>query len=296
MAQQHIRADTGPIIIQQRVSGADPTQAPKALYLAGNWEFVPATTLTRLLGPRGTPIGVIPFVGEQMINIEVTGETGFGVEAARLLGDATFSAASTDAAAHMISAYAVGGAVKNRSGLINALAAVGGASLDAAAVGSVYEMRLEVTAVAAINMPPTVSGALYRISPVIERISGTTNVFMTALDADDYASFYPNGSDAEIGDTAKIIFDVDEPSDGAVELTWDNPQVPLTKITCMSGRESGNSFAYLEADNCVPIDASFSQERGAVPGIPTSFLCLGAGARFRQIDFSRANATNSGNA
>ena len=294
MALQHIRADTGPIIIQQRVSGADPTQAPATLYLAGNWEFTPATTLTRLLGPRGTPIGVIPFVGEQMINIEVTGETGAGVEAARLLGASAFAAAAAAAASHVISAYAVGGAVKPRAGLVSAMAALGAPVVIA--VGSVYELRLTVTAVAAdANSPPEASGLLYRISPTIEPIS-TTAVFMAALDEDDFASFYPLGSNAVVGDTAKIIFDVDEPSDGAVELTWDNPQVPLTKITCMSGRETGNSFAYLEADNCVPIDATFSQERGAVPGIPTSFLVLGAGARFRQIDFARENATVPGNA
>ena len=294
MANQAIRADTGPIIIQQRVSGANPTQEAKTLYLAGNWEFVPATTLTRLLGPRGTPVGVIPFVGEQMINIEVMGETGVGVEAARLLGDSMFSAAAAAAASHLISGYAVGGAVKPRTGLVAALGAVG--ALNAAAIGSVYELRLTVTAVAAdANSAPEATGSLFRISPVVEPVD-TTDVFMAALMADDFASFYPDGSDAAVGDTAKIIFGVDEPSDGAVELTWDNPTVPLTHITCMSGRETGNSFAYVEADSCVPIDGTFSQERGAVGGIPTSFLVLGAGARFRQIDFSRENATIPGNA
>ena len=289
-----IRADTGPVILQVR-TGATPDEPPTTIYLTANWELVPATNLTRLLGPRGTPVGVVPFVGEQMINLEVTGETSRQIEAGRLLGGSTFSAAAAAPATHLLSAFLTGsGGLEDRAGLVSALAAMGGGSLATDAPESVYELRLEVTAAGAASMRPEASGTLYRISPIPTLVSDTTGVFNMALDDMDFASFYTTGTTAAVGDTANIIFSVDGASHGAVEMTWDNPQVPITKIVAMSGREAGNAFAYVEADNCVPIDPTFRQERGSVTGIPTQFLVLGATARFRQVDYTEALAAVAG--
>ena len=284
---QNARADIGPCLIQVR-DGATPDEAPATLYTIAKWEFIPAVNLTRLLGPMGAPVSVVPFVGEQMINLEVTGETAALIEGSRLMGKSTKTDAQAANSLNLIGAFTDGGAFKNRPALKTALAAIGGGTLAANATPSAYELRLTVTTASDDGKLPMVSGALWRISPRPTLIATTTEVFGTALGATDFASFYNDAAGAAVGDTAKVLFSVDAPTRRAIEWTWDDPKVPLTKIIALSGRESGNVFTTLEADNCVAIDPTYGQERAVPSAIATSYLVLGAGAILRQTDYAEA--------
>ena len=286
---QVVRADAGPVIIQMSEFGADPTLPAATIYTSTKWSFTPGTTITKLSGPRGTPITAIPFVGEQVIELEWMGEAVASIEASRLLGKSTFTGETAANAIELLSGFATGGGLKDRADLATALAAIGGGALAGAAVPTVYEIRMVLTDAAA----PAATGSLYRITPIPTLIADTTDVFDTALIAADFASFFEAGAGTDT-DTAVVVFNVSGPTRGKVELTWDNPTIPRTKILAMSGRETGNAFSYLEADNCIAEEGTYGFERGAVSAIPTKFTVLGATARLVQIDYQQALAAVDG--
>lgn len=286
---QTVRADVGPIILQVSQFGASPTHPASTIYTTGKWTFTPGTTLTKLTGPRGAEVTAIPHVGQQMIEIEWMGDAPGTVEAARLLGTATFGPAVATNAIEFLDAFAIGDGIKDAAGLRTALAAVGGGALAADVKPSVYEIRTTLTDAAT----PEATGTLFRISPIPVQITDTTDVFGTALDADDFASLWKAGGGVA-GDTATVVFEISSPRRGRVEITWDEPQVPRTSILCMSGRETGNAFSYLTAENCVAEEGTYGFSRGAVDAIPTKFICLGATAKLVQIDYARALAAVPG--
>ena len=285
---QTVRADVGPIILQVSQFGANPTLPAQTIYTTGKWTFTPGTVLTKLTGPRGATVTAVPHVGEQTIEIEWMGDAPGSVEAARLLGTATFGGATSANALEFLDAFAIGDGIKDRDGLTKALAAVGGGNLAGDVKPSVYEIRTTLTA-----LDPTATGRLFRISPIPVEITDTTDVFSAALSAGDFASLWKAG-DGTIGDTATVVFEVSSPRRGRVEIAWDEPQVPRTSILCMSGRETGNAFGYLTAENCVAEEGTYGFSRGAVDAIPTKFICLGATARLVQIDYNRSLASVPG--
>ena len=285
---QTVRADVGPIILQVSNFGANPTQPAHTIYTTGKWTFTPGTVLTKLTGPRGATVTAIPHVGEQMIELEWMGDAPASVEAARLLGTATFGGATSANQLEFLDAFAIGDGLKDAAALRTALAAIGGGSLAGDVKPSVYEIRTSLTA-----LDPTATGTLFRISPIPVQITDTTDVFSAALSAADFASLWQAG-EGTIGDTATVVFEVSQPRRGRVEIMWDEPQVPRTSILCMSGRETGNAFSYLTAENCVAEEGTYGFSRGAVDAIPTKFICLGATAKLVQIDYTKALAAVPG--
>ena len=286
---QVIRADAGPVIVQISEFGADPMLPANTIYTTSKWSFMGGTQLTKLSGPRGTPITVIPFVGEQTIELEWMGEATAAIESARMLGRPIFTGGTVAKAAELLSGFAVGAGLKARAGLEAALAAIGGGNLAADAPETVYELRMTLTDAAT----PTASGTLYRITPVPVLIDDTTDVFAAALTPADFSSFFVAGA-GEDADTANVVFNVSGATRGKVEMTWDDPHVLRSKILLMSGRETGNAFSYVEADNCIVEEGSYGFERGAVSAIPTKYTVLGATARLVQIDYAAALAAVPG--
>ena len=291
MALQHVRADVGPIVLQVRESGADPTTPPRTVYTAGEWSFATGVENTWLMGPRGPAVTAIPFVNEQMISVTLQGGGGRELVGARLLGNNVFGAASAAADAKLMDSYVVGAGAKDRAGRVAALDAL---ALGAAVEPSVYELRLAITdAGTAGSDDAEASGTLFRISPIPVAVTDQTDVFAAAPTAAMLGMFFEAGSGA-IGDTMNVIFEVDAPTDGALEVDWLNPKVNLVSILCMSGREVGNSFVYVYTDSGVSADSTITMTRAGVPDVPANFRVLGANARLRVVDFTEALASVPG--
>lgn len=284
-----VRADVGPIMMQVRDFGAAaPSRAPQMFYTSGKWAFRSGVRLEHLKGPRGVEVATVPFLENQGLDIEAM-ETGHEIEAARLLGTATYGAAAAAPSLELVDAFAIGAGLNARASVVTALAAIGGGALAADVVPSLYELRLTLTNPAG----PVATGALWRISPIPQLLADTTEVFGVALTPADFASFFTDMQGAA-DDTGSVVFAVHGPSDGNVELDFTTPAVPRVDVVAMSGRESGNSFAFVRLPNCVVPESTFEMERGAVANVPTSFLCLGGGARFVQRDYAADIAAVSG--
>ena len=270
--EMRLRAGTGPIIVQVYEPGQSPTRPAVTLYTVGAWELVPGVQLTKIAGPRGTPVQALAHVREQVINITPHGETRAFLEAGRVHGDVEEIAGSDVPVLRLMNAFAVGAGLKDQAGLE---AVLGALALTPGHASGLYEIRLELTDAAA----PAATAQLWRLTGSAPVRLGDAALFAAALDGGD---FYTAGAGV-VGDTAVVVLTADAPVVEGVEITWEgNPRARLFRVLAMSGRETGNEWAVLTADSCAVDEAAYSAERGAVPEIPYKLTVLGADARLRQ--------------
>ena len=269
--EMRVRAGVGPIIVQVYEPGQSPTRPAVTLYTVGAWELVPGVTLTKIAGPRGTPVQAVAHVHEQVLTLTPHGETRAFLEAGRMHGGVDEIAGTNAPVLRLMSAFAVGGGLKARAGLE---AVLGALALTPGHAPGMYEIRLELTDAAA----PAATAQLWRLTGAAPVRLADAALFGAAIDGGD---FYTAGA-GQVGDTAVIVLTADAPVTEGVEVTWTNPRARLFRVLAMSGRETGNEWAVLTAQACAADESSITHSRGEVPEIPYKLTVLGADARLRQ--------------
>ena len=274
--EQRIRAGTGPVIVQVYEQGGTPRHPAVTLYTVASWELTPAVELTKALGPRGTPVRAVPHVKEQRIRIVPQGETRAFIEAGRLHGGVREIPASTSAVARLMGAFAVGAGLHDRAGLELALSRM---TFSHRPDAGVYEIRTELTDATR----PRATATLWRVGGQRPYQVAGTDVFAAGVDA---TSLWQAGM-GTAGDTATVLFTIDEEVARGVEITFADPRALVYRVLAMSEHETGNEWATLTADACVADESTMEQASGAVPDIPLDLVVLGADAKLVQTAFER---------